>query len=297
MKARRRALFEGAALTLLLAPVLGEWARYAWSVNRLSYVLAVPVLAAALVSLETVGRRSVARAQTDSERARGRALGDALLLASALLLAAGSLSATFTVSVAAVPVAIASRVLAWGGLAAARRHGWALAFLCFVVPLPMPLLDRVQPALVEASGATAVALLRPLDDASWLGSTLTFGPWTIEVAEACSGSGTLLTLVVLTFFLCGLFRLTPTRTLLALVLAIPFAIAVNGLRIALSAVCLDRFGREMADGTPHEVLGLVLTVGASATIAWALGHLDRAGGSGRRNGTEGDARKGEGAAA
>ena len=243
--------------------------------SRLGYALLVPVLVLVLARLEVA--HGAHEPSPAGEKRRGGA-GLWLLLATAALFA-GLTSGLFTLQIAGFPLAIAGAVAALGGWAALRRHGHSLLLLGCMVPPPTPLFDRVQPLLVESSGQLTRALLLPFDPAvTWAGSTLGFRGWTVIVAEACSGSGTLLILGVLGLFLAGLERLGPARTAALLALVPPVALLVNGVRIATSALCLDAFGPAAATGAAHEWLGLVLVIAAALLLAWILGrrHAGRA---------------------
>jgi exosortase/archaeosortase family protein len=112
-----------------------------------------------------------------------------------------------------------------------------------------------------------VTLFAPFDAyASWAGSTLSFRGWTLIVAEVCSGSGTLLMLGTLSAFLAALFRLRPLPALGLFLSALPVTLAVNGLRIASSALVIDRFGAAAGEGLWHELLGQAVVVAGAALL-------------------------------
>ena len=248
----------------LVAPLLVEWFETTSASSRLSYALLVPVLALVLV-LRTRG----AGAPGPADAAPARGAPWALLAAAALL--AGSLSGVFTLALLAVPLAAVAFAARLGGTAALRRWTPALALLFLMVPPPMPLLDRVNPLLTRASGATAVTLLAPFDaHASWAGSTLSFRGWTLIVAEVCSGSGTLLMLGTLSAFLAALFRLRALAALALILAALPLTLVVNGVRIASSALVIDRFGAAAGEGLWHELLGQAVVVLAAALLVLAV---------------------------
>ena len=128
------------------------------------------------------------------------------------------------------------------------ESGWptgASAFATLFSPSGVDLGDFVSTSVTEF-------MLTPFDaEVSWVGSDLGFREWSLTVAEACSGSGTLLTLAVLSAFFAGIFRLRPAVTVAAVALTLPFAVFVNGLRIALTALILDWFGPSAVIGTGH----------------------------------------------
>ncbi len=151
------------------------------------------------------------------------------------------------------------------------RFAPALALLFLMVPPPMPVMDRINPFLVQASGRTAVALLTPFDpEVGWSAATLSFRGWTLIVAEACSGSGTFLMLGTLCVFLAALFRLRVLPALGLLALALPLTLLVNGVRIASSALIIDRFGAAAGEGLPHEILGQVVVLAGVGLLVLAV---------------------------
>ncbi len=259
---------EAVMLLWFSGPLLLEWAQTASSSARLSYVLLVPVLSLALAL------RSAGGAGTRSAPLAGDLAAACLALAATAALVLGTLSGVFTLSLLAVPLAVAALVGRWWGTGGLRRGAPALVLLLAMVPPPMPLMDRVNPALVEASGRTATWLLSSFDPAvSWIGSTLGFRGWNLVVADACSGSGTFLILAVLCLFLAGLFRMRPLPSACLVALSVPLALFLNGARIASSALLIDRFGPSAASGLSHELLGQALVIAGAAGLAYLVDRL------------------------
>lgn len=258
------ALFLG-----LVSPLLREWYETTSASSRLSYALLVPALA---LVLALRARKSPTR-----EVAPGPSSGAAAWAAlAALAFVGGSLSGVFTLSLLGVPLAACAFARRCSGARGLRPFVPALALLFLMVPPPMPLMDRINPFLIQASGQTAVTLLSPLDaQASWAGSTLGYRGWTLIVAEVCSGSGTFLMLGTLCAFLAGLFRLRPVLALGLLLLSLPVTLLVNGVRIASSALVIDGFGVEAGQGLPHELLGQAVVIGGAALLVLCVERLDR----------------------
>jgi exosortase len=256
---------EVALVLSLCTPLLAEWFETTSASSRLSYALIVPALAWVLAS----------RAERGDAAERGAprlAAAAALLAATSFLL--GSLSGVYTLALLGVPLAVVAYVLRWLGLASARRLAPALALLFLMVPPPMPLLDRINPFLIEASGRAAVALLTPLDpEVGWYSPTLAFRGWSLIVAEACSGSGTFLMLGTLCAFLAGLFRLRPWTAAALLALSLPVTLLVNGVRIASSALVIERFGAAAGEGLAHELLGQAVVIVGAGLLVLAVERL------------------------
>lgn len=264
-------LLPAGILLVAFGPVLYEWSVYVAQVARLGYCLLVPVLAAILAWLVHE------RAPAPREDAPGRWAGALILLLGAALLLIGAIGGVFTLSIAGAPVCVIGLVGLRRGFAGLHRYRYALLLLAAMVPPPLPLLDRFTPAMVQASGDAAVGMLALIEpgEITWVGSVLEFRGWTLIVAEACSGSGSMLVLGVLSLFLAGLFRMRWWTLLLTLALVLPLTLFVNGLRIALTAWALDRFGPAAVAGSAHEILGQVVVILAGAGLAVAVDRLTR----------------------
>lgn len=252
---------ELALFSLAVSPLVLEWFETTSASSRLSYALLVPLLCAALAW------RARGSAPPESLSASTTPSGAVLALLSAAAFLAGALSGVFTLSLVGLPLAVAAFTARWGGTRALATYAAPLALLFALVPPPMPLMDRVNPFLMEASGRTAVALLVPFDAAvTWQGPEFFFRGWTLVVAEVCSGSGTFLMLFVLSAFLAGLFGLRPLATFSLLALSVPVTLLVNGVRIASSALVIDRFGAAAGEGLAHELLGQAVVVLGAALL-------------------------------
>ena len=108
------ALFLG-----LASPLLAEWFETTSASSRLSYALLVPALALVLALRAGRGREH----EGERPAPRWAALFAAL---AALAFLGGSLSGVFTLSLCAVPLAVAAFVARWRGAVALRRQAPAL---------------------------------------------------------------------------------------------------------------------------------------------------------------------------
>ncbi len=275
LSARATRGLEVALFLGLLAPLLVEWFETTSASSRLSYALLVPALAIVLALRAVPGLFSGAVPAAPDAGTAGPApapfLAAFFALGAALALLAGTLSGVFTLSLLAIPLALPAFAARTFGRERLRALAPALLLLFLMVPPPMPVMDRINPFLVQASGSATLAMLTPFDpEVGWAGSTLTFRGWTLIVAEACSGSGTFLMLGTLCAFLAGLFRLRPLAAGLLLLLALPITLLVNGVRIASSALIIARFGAAAGEGLAHELLGQAVVITGAALLVVAV---------------------------
>jgi exosortase/archaeosortase family protein len=250
---------QTAFISAAFGPILYEWFGLTSKVSHFGYCLIVPILAVILARMAT---RDVVPLTAESSR-----WGFLALLGAGCLLTLGSLTSVFTISIVGFPLAMVGMVgITWGTVGLFRLR-YALLLLFVMVPAPLPLLDWLTPFMVRASGATAVTLISPFDPgASWIGADLTYRGWTLTVADACSGSGTLLVLGTLTMFMAGLFRMSAISVLVTLLLLAPFTLLINGLRIATIAWMLDGFGPGIVTGVGHEIIGQIVVISGAASL-------------------------------
>ncbi len=201
-------------------------------------------------------------------------LGGAAVALGLAMLAVGTLGAElFTTRVSLIVVLAGTVLFVYG-----REHlailAFPLAFLLLMVPLPAIVFNRVAfPLQLVASrfgelvlGMSHVPVLRE-------GNVIVLSSTTLEVAEACSGIRSLLSLVTLGIVY-GYFtdRRQWVRTAIAL-MTIPIAIVANGLRVAGTGLAAHRYGPEAAEGFLHTfsgwlvfVVALVLLFGLTALV-------------------------------
>lgn len=193
--------------------------------------------------------------------------GLALIIGSLLVRLAGVLgSDLFLTRISLIGVIAGTIWFVWG-----QRHVRILAFpilfLLLMIPLPAVVFNQLAlPLQLFASrvGETAIAaagipVLRE-------GNVLHLPAATLEVAEACSGIRSLVSLVMLAIVL-GYFTGQGTRGRAALaVAAIPIAIIANAARVAGTAISAEWIGPEAAQGFFHTFSGWLMFVVAFAGL-------------------------------
>jgi exosortase len=167
-------------------------------------------------------------------------------------------SELFLSRVALLPV-IAGIVLflfGWGHL---RILGFPIAFLLLMIPIPAILFNQVAfPLQLLASRlgewAIAVVGIPVLRE----GNVLVLPHTTLEVAEACSGIRSLVSLVTLGFVY-GYF-MDPRAWVRVLVVlsAVPVAIVANGARVAGTGMAAQWISPTAAEGFFHEFSGWIV---------------------------------------
>ena len=148
-----------------------------------------------------------------------------------------------------------------GGPGMLGRTKFMLAVLLLAIPLPTILFNRITLPLQLFASSIASTLL-PLAGVPVLrdGNVIGLASMQLEVAEACSGIRSLLSLFTVALMM-GYFleRSTWRRLLLALV-SIPVAIVANVIRIFATGLCVQYWNPDKAEGFFHEFSGWLIFV-------------------------------------
>lgn len=148
-----------------------------------------------------------------------------------------------------------------------------LAYLVFMVPLPYILYDAVAFPLklfvtkvsVHALQLMGVAVLRE-------GNIIMFPSTTLEVADACSGIRSLVSLLALAVAYSCFVTESTARRWGIIVAAVPIAIVTNALRVIVTGILAQYWGAKAAQGFFHEFAGLAVFAMAMVML-FAVGAL------------------------
>lgn len=204
--------------------------------------------------------------------------GVLLVIGSLGLLAAGTLGSEFFLTRVAFVVALAGIVLSLFGWAYLRTLAFPLAFLLLMIPIPAIIFNQIAfPLQLVASrlgedvmSLAGVPVLRE-------GNVIVLASTTLEVAEACSGVRSLVSLLSVGIVL-GCFMDAGPAIRVALALStIPLAIATNALRVAGTGIAAHYWSPEVAQGFFHSFSGwlvfvtaLVMLVGVAQLLRFLL---------------------------
>jgi exosortase len=193
--------------------------------------------------------------------------GLVLIAASLVLLLAGRLGAElFLTRVSLIGVLAGTVLYVWG-----REHlrvlAFPIAFLLLMVPLPAILFNKIAlPLQLLASRVGETAIAAAGIPVVREGNVLQLPTRDLEVAEACSGIRSLVSLLMLGIVL-GYFteRRTGARVIVALA-AVPIAIAANAARVAGTGLASELVSPAAAEGFFHAFSGWLMFVVAFAGL-------------------------------
>ncbi len=207
------------------------------------------------------------RQKLGSAERKPSVLGLIVVVGSLLTLVAGVLGAELFLTRVSIVGVIAGTVLFVLGWTHLRVLAFPIAFLLLMIPIPAIVFNQIAfPLQLQASrfgeaalNAFAVPVLRE-------GNVMILANTTLEVAEACSGIRSLVSLLTLGI-LYGYFTDSRGAVRIAIALStVPIAIVTNGLRVAGTGIAAHYYGPEVAQGFFHEFSGWVVFVLAFALV-------------------------------
>jgi exosortase len=189
------------------------------------------------------------------------ASGLIVLFLGLVVLAAGTLGAELFLSRVSLLLTIAGLVVITFGWNHMRAIFFPWIFLLFMIPIPAIFLNQITfPLQLLASKAAALTL--PLMGVPVLreGNIIQLPAMALEVAEACSGIRSLMSLATLAIIYGYLLEpRTSIRVILALA-SVPIAVLANSLRIIGTGLLVQYWDPDKAQGFFHEFSGWVIFV-------------------------------------
>jgi exosortase len=187
--------------------------------------------------------------------------GLALVGTSLALLIFGALGAEFFTARLSMLGVIAGAIWFIWGTAHLRIAAFPLALMLLTIPLPEIVFNQVTlplQSLAARAGETSLAVLNV--PVLREGNVIVLATGSLEVAEACSGIRSLMSLVALAVIYGYMIDARiGMRTLLAFA-AVPIAVVANGVRVAGTGLAASRFGAEAAEGFFHTFSGWLMFV-------------------------------------
>ena len=146
-----------------------------------------------------------------------------------------------------------------------------LCYLLLMVPIPYIIYDAAAFPLKLLVTKVSVLSMKALGIVVWQeGNILMFPNITLEVADACSGLRSIMSLLALGAAYAFVLH-TKTRDRFILILStLPIAIFTNCLRVIATGILAQYFGSAAAEGFFHEFAGLFV-FGAAVVMFVALG--------------------------
>lgn len=168
-------------------------------------------------------------------------------------------------------VVLAGLVLFLFGTTLFRRMALPLLYLIFMVPIPYIIYDAVAFPLKLFVTKVSVATLKIAGVTVMReGNIIMFPATTLEVADACSGIRSLISLLALAVALAFFLQIAPWKRWLLICAAVPIAIVTNATRVIVTGFLAQYWGARAAEGFFHEFAGLAV-FGVAMVLLGALG--------------------------
>jgi exosortase D (VPLPA-CTERM-specific) len=199
--------------------------------------------------------------------------GLALVLFGLLELMVGWLGTEYFSMRSSLIVILAGLVLYLFGRGVFKLTLLPVAYLFFMVPIPYIIYDAAAFPLKIFVTKVSVATLKAIGIVVMReGNIIMFPDLTLEVADACSGIRSLISLLALAVAYAFFLRISPLRRLLLICAAIPIAIFTNSIRVIVTGILAQHWGAKAAEGFFHEFAGMVVFALAMAMLV-SLGAL------------------------
>jgi exosortase len=197
-----------------------------------------------------------------------------LLLCPALFfLVAGQMGAELFIARSSILLLLGGIVVLFFGWSALRAAIFPWAFLLLMIPIPNILLNQITFPLQLLASKVAAAVLSILAVPTLReGNVLYLPSMPLEVAEACSGIRSLMSLVTLAIIY---GYLTEKRLWVRIFLAcasVPIAVAANSVRIIGTGLLVQYWDPEMAEGYFHASWGWIIFI-VSLVLLYTLHRL------------------------
>ena len=182
-----------------------------------------------------------------------------LVVLSMLMLVLGILGADIFLPRVSLLILLAGLVILFLGWTFFRALLFPWAFLFLMIPIPALLINRVTFPLQLVAAKWSAGLLELVGVPVLLeGNLLSLASKQLNVAEACSGIRSLLTLITLAIIYGYLLESRKWVRVVLVCAAIPIAVAANSVRIFGTGLLIQYHHDDLAEGFYHTVSGTVI---------------------------------------
>ena len=237
----------------LYAPVLARLIAQWWSDPNFSHGFFVPAF-----SLFVVWRN---RTRLQETPVNPSLWGLPIVILSMCVLVVGVFGAELFLSRTSILLLTAGLLIFFTGWQMFRALLFPLLFLILMVPIPAIILNQITFPLQILASKLSAGLL-PLLGVPVLreGNVIILPAMPLEVAEACSGIRSLLSLLTLAIMYGYLLEKKIGIRVLLAIAAVPIAVAANGLRIVGTGLLVQYWDPDKAEGFFHVFSGWLIFV-------------------------------------
>ena len=243
----------GALLLWIYLPTLAHLIAQWWQDPNFSHGFFVPLFAAFLIWQEWPGLVGL--------RLSPSGWGVVPLIAGLCLLVVGQMGAEIFLSRTSLLIVLAGLIILFLGWNFFRKalFPWALLFL--MIPIPTIIFNQITfPLQLLASKAASTVLPWAGVPVLREGNVIVLPAMTLEVAEACSGIRSLMSLLTLAIIYGYLVEQRNSVRVWLAIASIPIAVAANSFRIVGTGLLVQYWDPAKAQGFFHEFSGWLIFV-------------------------------------
>jgi len=202
-------------------------------------------------------------------------MGLVLIIGGVFQLLAAWLGTEYFTMRSSLIVLLAGLVLFLFGREVLKGVALSLGYLIFMVPIPYIIYDLAAFPLKLFVTRVSVAFLKIVGVVVMReGNIIMFPTTTLEVADACSGIRSLISLLAIAVAYAFVVRTSNTRRWLIICSAVPIAVATNAVRVIITGVLAQWWGAKAAEGFFHEFAGMAVFLLAMVMLV-AFGEMLR----------------------
>jgi len=226
--------------------LVSEW----WTDSNYSHGFLVP-----LICLFVIWRKRNLLKTIEKEKSR---LGFPVFLAGLLIYVIGTAGAEYFSVRFSLVVVIFGLALYFFGKRIIKEIWFGIIFLLFMIPIPYVIYYALAFPMQLLSSKVSVFFLHLIGVPALRQGNIIYlpGAYTLEVAEACSGLRSLVSLLALGALLAYLLQKSKLKQVTLFLSTIPIAILANFFRIFLTAVGAYTISVKLAEDFLHEVSGI-----------------------------------------
>jgi exosortase A len=187
--------------------------------------------------------------------------GFGLLVFGIILFLLGNLATEFFTMRFSLLVVLGGIILFLLGKEYCKALLFPLVFLIFMIPIPSVLMDRITfPMQLFASKVAARSLYLIGIPVLREGNIIQLANTSLEVAEACSGIRSLISLLALSVVFAYFSQNTTWKRIVLVLSTFPIAIIANAARVTGTGILAHHYGDKVAQGFFHGFSGWILFV-------------------------------------
>jgi exosortase len=219
------------------------------------------------------------RSGIDAKSKPNRAFGIILLVMAVLIRFAAGLAAELFTMRGSMVIALIGLTVYQFGFRQLIRWWLPFALICLSIPLPELVTQAIALPLQFKASQMGAALLEMRNVPVRLAGNVIHLPGReLFVTEACSGLRSLTALLSMAVLIGALVLRTPVARVVLLLLAIPVAIVINGLRVFLTGFLVFFVSPSFGEGFMHLTEGWLLflvSMSILACVAWLSSFFER----------------------